>query len=133
MKEVRTVQRLWFAFASSQTVFPVVAFLARPPDAVIEPSIAGVLALLMVVESALGLVGVPRLFVKVPASSAFLIRFAIFEAVAIFGFVGAFLGASLTMSIGGSALSLMLLALTFPTEERYTAWEVRRLSEPDAS
>lgn len=131
MHEVRTLQRLWFAFASTQMIFPVVAFVARPPETEPDPVILMVLGGLMVVESGFGLVGVPLLFRNVPASSAFLIRFAVFEAVSIFGFVGTFLGGPMALSIAGSAVAVGLLATAFPTDERYTAWEVRRLGEQE--
>jgi hypothetical protein len=49
--------------------------------------------------------------------------------VALFGFVAGFSSGIDGLSLAAAVVAWMLLVSVFPTDERYTAWEVRRLGD----
>ncbi len=127
MPDMTTARTLWFAFIVSQLVFLVVVNvgLTDPPE--LDWAVVGPLAAVAMFEGVFGLVGVPAVFRKQPAQSAWIIRWAFFEAMTITGLVTAFVGAPLALFYGLFGLSLVCLALTRPTADAFTEWEMRRL------
>lgn len=123
-----TLPILWVAFLASQLLFQGTLLIVDRPAALEDPAILALVPVALA-QGLFGLVGVPMFLKHMSAESAFIVRMALFEGMVLMGFTLAFLGASLAVPLGLFAVSVVLNALTFPSEERFTAWEVRRLGE----
>ncbi len=128
MEQARILKLIWASFMMSIAVFQVVLF-ATAPEGDSDLALLAPLGAVAMGSGAFGLVGVPITMRSTPAPSAFIIRFACFESVALFGFVGGFVTGLPAVSLVAAVAAWGLLLPVFPTDERFTAWEVRRLGE----
>jgi len=126
MPEVRVLKIIWFSFMVSIAIFQVVLVMADA-EASMDATQAAVIAATGLGPALVGVIGVPRFLSHQVAQTAWILRFACFESMAIFGFVAGFVSGVHALSFGAAALAWLLMISIFPTEERYTAWEVRRL------
>ena len=129
MEQTRTLKIVWFSFMASVAMFQLVGFVGSPPDRAIEPVMYMAIGICAAGSAAFGWVGVPRFLWRQEAQNAFIIRYALYESVAIYGVMLCFMGGGLLPSLLAGVATWMLLLLSFPTEERFTAWEVRRLGD----
>jgi len=129
--ELQTLRIIWFAFVASITVFQIILLFMGLPQVAPEWTLGGIFAVCALGPAAFGVFGVPLFLRNTVAQSAFIVRFACFESVAMFGFIAAIVANLPALSLGMAVVAWALLASVFPTEERYTAWELRRLGEPD--
>ncbi|PRP99961.1 hypothetical protein ENSA7_61780 [Enhygromyxa salina] len=120
---------LWAAMLVSHILFLVVGHVARPPDGagagdvqMISITLTGV----GVVVALLSALGVP-LFARTQAFlTAMILRFALAEAVSIFGLTLAMLGADMQWTYALTALGVMAHIAAFPSEREREAHERRR-------
>jgi hypothetical protein len=121
-----TLRILWLAFIPSHLALLGVRFMVPPttggggpPDAVFVVLSLGFVVALFVV---------PRLaaFQRMPANTAWIIRFALAETIAVQSFALHVLGGSLPVGLGLAALGLLMHLLQVPTADRFTRWEMER-------
>ncbi len=127
--ELRTLRILWFAFMMSIAIFQVVILFVELQPTEVDGASVGIIAASALGPAAYGLVGVPMFMRSMVAQTAFIVRFACFESVALFGFVAGFDSAAPAVSLAGAVVAWAMMATVFPTEERYTAWEIQRLGQ----
>jgi hypothetical protein len=120
---MQTLLVIWSSMCSSIVMFFVIAVLVAPQGAgEVDATVPLVLVLVGFAESMFALVGAPLVLKGKPAQTAWIIRFALMEAAALFGFVAYWLGATLP----GAALmgwALFGQFLQVPTAARVEAWE----------
>ena len=129
MEQARVLKIIWFSFMASVAMFQLVGFVGSPPDQALDPVFYMAIGVCAVGSAAFGGVGIPLFMRHLPAQNAFLIRYALYESVAIYGVMLCFIGGGLLPSLLAGVATWTLLLLSFPTEERFTAWEVRRLGD----
>jgi len=117
---------LWVAMLNAVLVLAGVTF-----SGVVPPTGEGGLPALVLVlpagmSGALSVVGVRLFMPTIPAQSAYIVRFATAESVAVFGLVAHVLGGPLPLVVGFFVVSLTLLVVARPTEDGFTEWEMRR-------
>jgi len=130
MEQARILKIIWASFMISIAVFQVVLFVTAPEGA-FDLNLLATVGAMATSSAAFGLVGVPTTMRSAPAQTSFIMRFACFESVALFGFVGGFVTGLPAVSLVAAVAAWGLMLSVFPTDERFTAWEVRRLGETD--
>jgi len=127
MQELATSRILWFAFLVTQVVFAFVGTFLLPPPAS-APEVTTMAAVSAAALPELGaLVLAPRLFGHMPAASAWILKYALCEGIAMFGVAAHAIGAPSPLALGLHAVAIVALLTQFPTAERFTRWEVDRL------
>lgn len=124
----KSLPLIWFALVVGGHVIAPLALLASAPGQEADPVVAGALTLAGLGEAGVALIGAPLLFRKVPARSAFIIRWGLCTSVSLMGAIAGFLGA-LPVTFGLWALGFAGMVAFRPTPDAFTAWELRRLED----
>lgn len=117
----------WGVMVFAQLLIPTVLVSLGQPSG--DPVITYVPLGMVVPELLFAMVGVPMLFKHVPAQTAYIIRWAMLTSVALFGAVSGFLGASPLLVVAVVMVAVGCMAVTRPTADAYTAWEMNRLAD----
>lgn len=123
--EFNTLRILWGAFVASHVAILVVGQVFAS-DGPFDAAVVGMFALLSIPSAIGGLFVLPLTMRQAPMLQVSLIRFAMFESVALFGLVASVAGSAPGAGLGLGVFALLLHLSLFPTEERYTAWEIGR-------
>jgi hypothetical protein len=118
----------WLAMAVATLVLPAVTTsLAGAPHE--DPMVPLVALLPAVPELIIAIAVLPRILVKTPAQSAFVIRWAFLVSAAIFAGVASYMGATAWLVVPVVAAAFLGMLTARPSAEAYTAWEVRRMEQ----
>ena len=114
-----TANIIWLALCMSQLIYVGVGFGVGNDGASIDTVILGALLVMAGVSTVVGLFVIPAIIKVTSIESYFtfgIIRWAIFESVAIYGLMGFMLGGPQTMQWGLTLWALTLMLLARPSE-----------------
>jgi len=122
----KTLPIVWIAMLIAVLILTGITFSGVMPVQSSDGLVPWVLAVPAVGSAGMAVVGVRLLMGHMPAQSAYIVRFAFAESVAIYGMVAYLQGAPMAMAAGYFVLSLICMVACRPTPDGFTAWEMRR-------